>query len=508
MSENMWILTIRTSGGVPEEYVLKAGRNTIGRKPDNDIVVPDVSASRLHAVIHYDDSTETIMIYDMGSTNGTYVNRERLTRPYRLESGDVIRIGGSVLYITFRNTNEYSLGYIGTRELTREVLLESLDQNAVLMYEISYQLNTVVDIDTALQKVASLMKQAMGADKGEVILAEDFESIGNLGFPVSIAKATIQKKTTTVIPDLDTNEMRKVSDSAALMRIRSAMCVPVLAGEDVIALIYMYKTQPDSRPFDKRDLELAVAISHQAALTIQRAKLIEQIRDEQKMRQVFSRFLSPEEVDIVFGDYQKTGALPQLEKRVVTVMIVDIKDSTQKAEIVDPEVLSNIISQFYQDVTETIFKWGGVVKYQGDGILAVFGLHRDNQNRLNERAVRAGLGILEKINSHEIYRNESVVVGVGVTSGQIVGGYVGSNERAELNVFGDTVNTAHRLQMMARPNKLYIGPAVAEEIKDYTEMDVVDNATVPGQEQPFTVYQVTKVNSVWDDDENTLVIEK
>ena len=508
MSENMWILKISTPGGVPEEYVLKVGRNTIGRKPDNDIVIPDVSASRLHAVIHYDEDTETIMIYDMGSTNGTYVNRERLTRPYRLESGDVIRIGGSVIYIAYRNTNEYTLGYMGTQELTRDLLLESLDQNAVLMYEISHQLNTVVDIDTALKKVASLMKQAMGADRGEVILAEDFDRISDHGFPVSIAKATIQKKTATVIPDLDTSELKKVSDSAILLRIRSAMCVPVLAGEEVIALIYMYKTKPDSRPFDKRDLELAVAISHQAALTIQRAKLIEQIKREQKIRQVFSRFLSPKEVDMVFGDYLKTGTLPPMKVRNVAVLIVDIQDSTTLAKELTPEVMSRIIDAFYKDVSEIIFKWGGVIKYQGDGVLAIFGMLERNSDRLEERAVRAGMEIVRKMEENTQRLKEKVVVGVGITFGRVVSGYVGVNEQAELNVFGDAVNIAHYLQTFARPNKVIVGEHIQKAVGNVVAFSSVENITRPDNtEQHLKAFQVLDILEDWNDEDSTVVVK-
>ncbi|HEY61315.1 MAG TPA: FHA domain-containing protein [Anaerolineae bacterium] len=508
MSENMWTLTIRSPSKAPEEYVLKVGRNTIGRKPDNDIVLPDVSASRLHAVIHYDDETDAIMIYDMGSTNGTYINRERLSRPQRLESGDIIRVGGTVLYINNRNTNEYSLGYMGTRELTRDLLLESLDQNSVLLYEISRQLNTVVDIETALKKVSSLLKQAMGADKCVVILADEFSNIRNLGFPVSIAKATIKKKTATVIPGLGTGEKREISDSTILLKIRSVLCAPVLAGDDVIALIYLYKTEPDSRPFDQRDLELAVAISHQAALTIQRTKLIEKIKNEQRVRQLFERFLAPKEVEIVLNDYIRTGSLPGLQERDAAVLIVDIENSTGLAERIDPKTFGEILDHYYQDVTDAVFEWGGVVKYQGDGVIAVFGFVKDQGNRPEERSVRAALSILDRLEITQSNFNEGFSVGMGINAGKVVIGYIGSSQRVELTVLGDVVNTAFRLQSLARPNKIYIGPAVTAAVGESADLRSLGELKVHGKTSPIHVHQVLGMRKEWEDENDTADLDK
>jgi diguanylate cyclase (GGDEF)-like protein len=275
----MWILTIRSPSNSPVVYKIKPGKNTVGRKPDNDIVISDQSASRRHAEIYFQDNA--LVIYDLKSTNGTFVNRERLTDPLVLRSGDQVRIGQQIATVHYQDEDhsaELISALSNTRPLTRDLLLESVDNHAVLLYEVASRLNTILDLKTAMQEVSRLLQVSMGADKCEVILAESFTQLGELGFPTSIAQQAIDQRSVVIIPDLPAQADQSPSPSALLLRIRSVLCVPVLIDGDVAALIYVYKTDPSSRPFDQNDVQLAVAVSHQTALTIQRAILIERSR--------------------------------------------------------------------------------------------------------------------------------------------------------------------------------------------------------------------------------------
>lgn len=274
----MWILTLRSPISGPIEYVLKKGKNTLGRKSDNDVVVADESASRLHAEI---DCADQIIIRDMGSTNGTYINRERLTAPVVLKPGDQIRIGQHLAILTLAEDNvpsEQNIALAGTQPLTHDLLLESVEQNSILLYEISSRLSTILDLDQALREVSQIMQVMMGADRFDVVLAENFDRLSELGFPTSIAKQALEKRSIVIFPDASAGGKEVVSDSTQLLRIRSLLCLPVIIDEDIVALIYTYRTEPNERPFDESDVQLAVAIGHQVALTIQRTRLIEQVR--------------------------------------------------------------------------------------------------------------------------------------------------------------------------------------------------------------------------------------
>lgn len=273
----MWILTVRSPSTEPFDYILKNGKNSLGRKPDNDIVINDELASRNHAEIYC--QANLIVIQDLESMNGTFVNRERITMPTILKSDDQIRIGQNTITVSYKSEAN-SLGLTdslsGTQPLTREILLESVDKYAVLLFEISSRLSEIIDLEQALQEISTLMRVYMGADKCEIILNEQFNRINELGFPASIAKHAIEDSSVVFITDPASKDLK--TDSAMLMRIRSVLCVPVKVEKEVAALIYVFKTDPTSKPFNKSDVQIAVAISHQATLAIQRARLLDQSR--------------------------------------------------------------------------------------------------------------------------------------------------------------------------------------------------------------------------------------
>lgn len=494
----MWIVTIRSPKGEPREYVLKPGKTTIGRRSDSDIPLPDESASRSHAEIHYDPKDTSLVIVDAGSTNGTFVNRERMTQPRRVGVEDQIRIGQHVLTLARRETEPKpgakTDSLPGTQPLTRDLLLESLDHHAVLLYEVASRLNTVIDLDTALREVSDMMRVAMGADKCQVILAERFGQLHDLGFPVSIARLALDQRSAVIIPDAQADP--QLGKSTLLMRIRSAMCVPVMSGEKVVALIYVYKTRPLARPFDQNDLQLAVAISHQAALTIQRTRLLEHVRKEQRIRQLLQRFLSPPEAEYLLQDYLQTGSLPPLAEKALTVVFADITDSTGLAERVGARRFSEILSRFYQQMTDVVFEQGGLLnKYMGDGVMAVFGVAVNRPNP-EERAVRAALDMLQRLESIQLAESETIQMGVGVNSGTSMAGYVGTDERVEFTVLGDTVNVAQRLQLAARPNRVVIGPQTYEilNVQSAGKFNItpIGSLEVKGRVQTVVAYEVLR----------------
>jgi diguanylate cyclase (GGDEF)-like protein len=108
-----------------------------------------------------------------------------------------------------------------------------------------------------------------------VIPSSRFDQLAELGFPTSFARQAIEKKAVVFVPDLGIDPSEPHGQSALLLNVRSVLCVPGLAGDEVIALTYLYRSGPAAKPFDQQDVQLAIAISHQAALTVQRTQLLE-----------------------------------------------------------------------------------------------------------------------------------------------------------------------------------------------------------------------------------------
>lgn len=488
----MWTLTLRTPGEKPCVFQVKKTRMTLGRREDADILLSEKSASRLHAEITYDPRGEYLSVHDLGSTNGTYVNSERLLEPRLLKHNDLIRIGGDLIQVSYHVTNEpLSAHFLGTQPLTRALLLESIDQHAVLLYEISRRLNTVLDLETALGEVAELMQVAIGADKCELILAQDFDQLTERGFPTTIAHMAINQRASIIIPDVGA-QAEKLGHSALLLRVRSALCVPVTSGDEVIALLYVYKTNPQEPPLDQRDLQLGVAISHQAALTIQRMQLLKRVQEEQRARQLLQRFVSPAETNFILQGYLSSGKLPELQEMTLTILFADIVDSTGLAERIGPKRFGALLQRYYEDMTQIVFDHRGLVdKYMGDGMMAVFGMTGMAPDP-EGRAVQAGIKMLEQIEIINRSEPDQITIGVGINTGVVMAGYVGTAERVELTVLGDTVNVASGLQAVARPNRLVVGPATVASIVGRYTMRRVGAINVKGRLRELQAYEVLR----------------
>jgi adenylate cyclase len=488
----MWVLIVRSTDGKPKEYRVKSAKATIGRQQDNDIVIYDLSASRTHAALEYDEISDQLVIRDLGSTNGTYVNQERILKPQVLQPNDIIRIGDHVFDVSQIAGESIEPALVrpkGTQTLTRELVIESIDKHAVLMYDVASKLNTVMDIETALQEVSKMVRIAMGADKCEVLLAEDFDRMGELGFPKSIAQMAIDRRSAVILPDVPADE-EQFSKSVVQLHVVSALCVPVISGDQLFGLIYMYKTDLTAKPFDEGDLQLAVAISHQAALTIQRMKLLERVKDEQRIRQLLERFVSPAEAELIFESFVADSTLPGLAEHKITVLFADIADSTGLAERLGPTKFGELLTRYYMDVAEIVFEHNGMIdKFSGDGLLAVFGMTGD-RSKHEERAVMAGLDILTQIEVINLEIEQDITVGIGINTGDVVAGYVDTKQRIEFAVLGDTVNVAAGLEKKARPNKLLIGPATVAAVVDAFETHRVGSISVKGRVHDIQAYEV------------------
>lgn len=455
----------------PKLVELQPGKMTIGRAATNGLVIDDVSASRNHAEILLDGATNTVMLTDLDSTNGTYVNRQRLVGSCQLHPDDLIRIGAVVIHISHQTGKIKRVDTInGTHRFTRELVLESVEEHSLLISEIAQKLNTILDTNSAIKEVTQAIKRSMGVDYCEILLRKELKFLETSDLTDPLAKQALRNKAAEVAPN--------------------TMFIPILIKEQVIGLIAMHKSRPDAMPFGRRDLQLAVAISHQAALTIQRMELLEQVRQEEHIRQLLLRFVSPTEAEFILKDYLATGELPALTEQKVTVLFADIAESTRMAETLGPRHFANILNNFYQESSEIVFRHRGLIKYLGDGILGIF-TERNGETRSEEKAVLAGRDLVQHLNrTGSLDINRRLVFGVSINTGKAMVGYVGTKDRVEFNALGDVVNVAYRMQEYARPYKIIVGPATVAAIADNYRFNRVGALSLRGREGTIQVYEV------------------
>ena len=203
----MWILTVRSPVSEPREYILKPGAQRIGRDAGNAIALKDKQVSRVHAEIQLDTPGRHVAITDLGSTNGTYVNHQRLppSKPYVLRPDDAIRIGFHEMRLARPTGEMKARTNAESLSISQAMVLESLDRHAVLLYEIIDRLNKIFDIEGALREISALMQRSLGVEKCGIFLPNQFKDFAGLSFPTTYARRAIQQREAIFIPSLTVN---------------------------------------------------------------------------------------------------------------------------------------------------------------------------------------------------------------------------------------------------------------------------------------------------------------
>src|SRR5215813_5446873 len=156
------------------------------------------------------------------------------------------------------------------------------------------------------------------------------------------------------------------------------------------------------------------------------------------------------------------------ERRQVTVMFSDLVGSTALSTRMDPEDLREVISAYQKRVAETVQHFGGfVAKYMGDGVLVYFGYPQAHEDDA-EQAVRAGLELVAAVRGLKAHTPLQTRVGIS-TGLVVVGDLIGSGASQEQAIVGETPNLAARLQALAEPSTVVIGPQTRRLLGDLFE---------------------------------------
>jgi diguanylate cyclase (GGDEF)-like protein len=272
----MWVVTVISPWEEPREYVLKAGKTMLGRHPGNDIVIPDDASSRLHAEIDYDLISNAITVRDLDSTNGTWVNRQRIREVQPLRVNDQIHVGQHLLTLIQRDhsTSGRTARLHSTQPLAHENVRQSIDKRAPVLYEVANLLNTIVDLRFALSEVARLTRVALSADDCRVYLSDELNETAEFALPRALLRHVLDERTVINIVDL----ALEPQFGLAPRHIHATLCVPGITDDEAISVTAAYRLGAGSRPFEDFDVELAVAISHEVAVTVQRLRLLDKAR--------------------------------------------------------------------------------------------------------------------------------------------------------------------------------------------------------------------------------------
>jgi adenylate cyclase len=220
--------------------------------------------------------------------------------------------------------------------------------------------------------------------------------------------------------------------------------------------------------------------------------------ERERVRDLFARFVPEAVVDDVLAraeDGLRLGG----ERKIVTVMFSDIRGFTTYSERHTPEEVIEVLNQYLTIMSDVIAGHGGtLVAYMGDGIMAVFGAPTDQVDHA-DRALLAAEEMagpaLEKVNAILAERDDDPFrIGIGLASGPVMAGNVGSQRRMEYSTIGDTTNTAARLESMTKGSghTIFLSGAVKGMLtRSRDDLVHVDRMEVRGKEEAVTVWSVS-----------------
>ena len=523
---------------------------TIGRAPDNTVVLDDPRASRYHAHIkHNDNGSYTIVDGAVingqlrRSANKVFINGDAQVEQL-LKNGDRVTIGASTL--RFEQTPEerttdvrYDDKPLGHTQLlisandvmstvlrskdeivttpAHDKMLDTLQRKANILtalYEMSKTLGSVFDLNAIFEKATDVIFRSTPADRVVALLAEPGQS-GNpedaeltpiamrardnkleaharrLSIGRTITRKVMKDRVALLSQDAASDEQFAGVDSIVSQGVRSTICAPLVADTRVHGALYADRLDPFAA-FKPDDLELISAVAAQTAIAVENARAHERLAREEVARANYSRFLPEYVVKQMLEnpDSFKLGGVNQ----TITILFADIRGFTRISEHAPPEKIVSLLNRYFSAMTDIIFAHGGTLdKYLGDGLMALFGAPtatpEDASNALNAAVAmqRRVLGINMELMNEGL---PEIGVGIGLHTGEVTVGYIGSERRSEYTAIGDAVNTASRLESNAKGGDILISDATAKAAHSRYKLEPREAIMVKNRQQPVALWEV------------------
>lgn len=519
----------KTPNGKHCEVVLKDS-TTIGRHPAQDIQILDRVVSKAHAVIEHDGSGG-YYLRDVGSRNGTVVSGIRLQDPaarHFLREGDEIVLGGTTLRFVasaeparapqrvtiqedgpdtaIRRRLDTTDGrrFLPAWEIQDVEILRRDYERLRIAVELSREVGLQFDLDKLLDKILEKAFEVFAADRGVILLQDETGAMrprtvrsksgrdpGDIRISQTILKEVQEEKTAVLSSDAMLDSRFSGAHSIILEGIRSTMSVPLLYGDELLGIIHL-DSQIATGAFTEKDLQILMGFAQQAAVNIKHNRLLREMEESILARDKLRRLLSPHLVDeILNGNIElKKGG----DKRLATVLFSDIRGFTSKTERTSAEAIVSMLNEYFEVMVEILFEYEGTLdKFVGDEIMAVWGAPLARQDHAS-RAVLCALDMLAALDNLNAERaregKESIEIGIGIATGEMIAGYMGSTQAMDYTVIGDTVNLGARLCSAAGPGEILINETTLQLVQQAVEVIALPPVRVKGKAAPVKLYRV------------------
>lgn len=382
------------------------------------------------------------------------------------------------------------------KSLARETLDKYKEVN--LLYNISQKITACLDLKEVAKLVIDEARRLISADSGSLMLVNKetgkFEVIAAFGQKYS-TKAPIkmgQGIAGNVVLTGRGEIINEVSSDPRFIkghnRINSLICVPLQIHEQAIGVINISSEEPFN--YTAADLKLFTALASQAASAIENAILHENKLKQERIKSHLERYVNSQLVEAILlnerGDISLAPA-----KRDITILFSDIRNFTSKCEELEPEKIVEYLNEYFTHMVEVIFSHGGTVnKFVGDMIVAMFGAPSTLVDS-ERRAIETAIEMQNRIKQIPVpWIRNNFITGIGISSGEVVVGNVGSPQHMDYTAIGDKVNIASRLQSIAKGEQILVSRSIYDVTKHLFEFKEIGKVKVKGKKEAIEVFEV------------------
>ncbi len=368
-----------------------------------------------------------------------------------------------------------------------------------LFSEASEVLLAGASLDETLEQILALVFNNLPAQRGVICLHDEETGTsepkvmrtreGGADDPIvistHIANDVIEHKQSLLVRDAPRDERYGGADSIIRLKIRTAMCAPLYRDGRVAGFIYVDRQRPD-RPFEIEHLQALSTIAVLSAVAVEQATLRDGIRHEQESRARLSRYSSPAVVERIVQATGMAELAMVADEGEVSVLFADLTGFTSMAERMAPAEVVQVLNQVFERFTEAVFALDGTLdKFRGDGMMAFFGAPLQLPDHA-ERAVEAALRMQDMLEEWNRYAPDGrrLAMRIGINSGVVVVGDIGSPQRKDYTVIGDAVNIASRLEsFVAEPGQVVIGHETRQRLGKAFQCRALEKVRLRGKRQ-------------------------
>lgn len=399
-----------------------------------------------------------------------------------------------------------SKGFVPYDQVAQDPQQLRLDYERLrITWELSRDIALEHDLEKLLEKILLALFKFVNADRGVILLKDAQGELqpraarrrDGTDAPIQVSSTilshVIKEQKSVITHDASMDFAASKGKSMILNRISSAIVVPLLFEKDVLGALWL--DSESLAVFQQKDLEIITAVANQAAMFIENNLLAKKIEQEIITRERFSRLLSPNLAEQVASgklEVKKGGQLVQ----ECTVFNSDIRGFTRMSEGTTAEIMVDMLNEYFEEMVAAIFKYEGTLdKFMGDGIMALWGAptqHADDPIR----CVQSALDQMESLGKFNRRRMDAdllpLAIGIGIHTGPLVAGYVGSSKSLSYTVIGDTANTSARLCGIATAGQIIVSEGTLSRLGNRFEYEELPAASLKGKEKPMRIYNVNR----------------